>query len=169
MTGVNNLFEFAQEYLDAVLTAIATTDAGAIPGPSFVAPGIPALDCPDMVSVHVQTLQMAPSSPAGAMDADHRAAKHYVVSAVLVAQFVRCQPMIDPVTGVPSAVEMTAAGKKAAQDVWAVWNAIKNEVRAGTIFNGTCPPNGIDPPAPITPQGGSAGWAFQVRPQIGGY
>lgn len=168
MTDVDSLFGFASEYLAAVLSALATTDAGIPDGPAYVAPGIPSLDCPEMVSVHVQTLSFASTSPSGPLDADKRSASRGVIQATLVAQFVRCQPLMNP-AGLPDAASMTAAGKKADQDVWAVWNHITSLVRAGTIFSGSCPPNGVDPPAPITPQGGSAGWAFQVRPQIGGY
>lgn len=168
LNTVDTLSVFAQEYLAAVLAALATTDAGVPDGPAYVAPGIPSLDCPEMVTVHVQTLQFASTSPSAPLAADQRAARRGLIQATLVAQFVRCQPTIKG-TSLPNAVEMNAAGKKADQDVWAVWNHIVGLVRAGTIFEGACPPNGIDPPAPITPQGASAGWAFQVRPQIGGY
>lgn len=168
LNTVDTLFAFAQQYLDAVLAALATTDAGVPDGPAFVAPGIPSLDCPEMVTVHVQTLQYAFTQPSGPIQADQRAARRGLIQATLVAQFVRCQPTITG-TRLPTSAEMTAAGKKSDQDVWAVWNHVTNLIRSGDLFEGSCPPNGIDPPALVTPQGASAGWAFQVRPQIGGY
>lgn len=171
MSDVDTLFQFAQDYLAVVLEGLALTDAGIPDGPSYVAPSIPSLDCPEGVTVHVQTLNFMSTSPtAPAPVVDMRAAWRGVIQATLVAQFWRCQPLIDGIAlTLPDAAKMTAAGKKADQDVWAVWNIITSRIRQSALFNGRCPPNGIDPPAPIQTQGGSAGWAFQVRPQIGGY
>lgn len=170
MSDVDSLFQFALEYLNAVLAALATTDAGIPDGPAFVAPSTPALDCPEMVTVHVQTINFASTSPSSPLETDMRARRRGVIQATLVAQFVRCQPNPSGLNAaLPDPASMVAAAKKANQDVWAVWNHLSTEIRNGTIFSGSCPPNGIDPPAPISTQGGSAGWAFQVRPQIGGY
>lgn len=171
MSDVDTLFQYALEYLNAVLAALATTDAGVPDGPFFVAPSVPALDCPEMVTVHVQTVGWAPTSPSSPpLETDMRARRRGVIQATLVAQFVRCQPNPSGINAAfPDPASMTAAAKKSAQDVWAVWNHLTTEIRNGTIFNGSCPPNGIDSPAPIQTQGGSAGWAFQVRPQIDGY
>lgn len=171
MSDVNTLDQYATDYLAVVLEALALTDAGLPDGPAYVAPSIPALDCPEGVTVHVQTLNWIPTSPTSpAPVIDMRAAWRGMVQATLVAQFWRCQPVPDGVAGtMPSSAQMTAAGKKSDQDVWVVWNMIVNRIRQGVIFNGNCPPNGVDPPAPIQAQGGSAGWAFQVRPQIDGY
>lgn len=170
MSDVDTLYQYAQEYLAVVLEALALTDAGAPDGPSYISPSIPSLDCPEMVTVHVQTIQYtstSPSTPPASIDM--RAATRNMIQATLVAQFVRCQPQMEGITDLPSAAAITAAAKKADQDVWAVWNLVTNRIRQGLLFNGSCPPNGIDPPAPIEPSGGSAGWAFQVRPQIDGY
>lgn len=171
MSDVDTLYQYAQQYLAVVLEALALTDAGVPDGPAYVAPSIPSLDCPEGVTVHVQTIQYtgtSPTTPPGAVDM--RAAWRNMIQATLVAQFWRCQPLPNGVTpNMPSAAEMNAAAKKADQDVWSVWNFVTNRIRQGVLFNGHCPPNGIDPPAPVLAQGGSAGWAFQVRPQIDGY
>lgn len=161
MSDVDTLFEYAQDYLALVLEALALTDAGIPDGPSYVAPSIPSLDCPEGVTVHVQTvnwISTSPTSPPAAID--KRAAWRGVIQATLVAQFWRCQPLSESLSAnvsMPSAAEMTAAAKKADQDVWSVWNLLVSRIREGTIFNGSCPPNGVDPPAPIQSQGGSAG------------
>lgn len=167
LNTVDTLYQYSLEYLAAVEVALATT-VGGVPDVSFVSPGLPAFDCPEQLTVHVATLQMENTSPQD-LGAGHRLPTRFLNMATLVAIIIRCQPEPKGMTVLPSSADISLAARVTQQDVWAIWNHLASRQRAGDLFEGSCMPFYFDPPAPQSPQGGSAGWAFQVRVEIGGY
>ena len=176
MADVDSLYQMASEYLAAVTDALLTTDAGlpdleGVAVVPFVSPSLPSLDCPAQVTVHVQTIGMENTSPSTPLtDLGHRAATRFMVIATFVATVVRCQPTPAGIDAIlPPSADIEAAARRSLQDVWAIWNMLSTRARNGAIFSTPCAPLYIDTPVPVTPQGASAGWAFQIRAQIDGY
>lgn len=169
-SDANTLYEFAQELLVVAETAVATTAGGITDVRSFVAPSLPALDCCPQLTVHVQAIDMdntSPGSPPTVLG--NRVKLHSVNLVTFVITMVRCSPQ--PLTGValPSITDLETAAQQTSQDGWAIWQAVKTAVRAGTLWEGNCLAIYVDPAVPVPDNGGCAGWTITVRGAVQGY
>jgi hypothetical protein len=168
MTTVDTLYQFSLEYLNAVEAALTYT-VGGVPDVSFVSPGLPAFDCPEQLTVHAATLNMLATTPQDLGAYRRVAPGRFVNMVTLVAIIIRCQPEPNGITNLPAPADISLAAQKTQQDVWAIWNYLKSRQKTGDLFEGSCMPFAMNPPAPQSPQGGSAGWAFQIEVEIGGF
>ena len=102
-TSPTDLFDLAQDYLEACVDALDTIPTfapalGGAPERSYVAPGLPALDCCPQLTVDVRAVQEDPRSPSGpgsGQRARYDARKNNVF---MVATIVRCYPTEVPAT-----------------------------------------------------------------------
>ena len=167
-TSPTDLFSLAEDYLEACVDALDTIPTfapalGGAPERSYVAPGLPALDCCPQLTVDVRAVQEDPRSPSGpgsGQRARYGARKNNVF---LVATIVRCYPREVP----PDQTEMQEAAEQVDADGWALWNYIWNLIRSGELFT-LC-----DDSSPelrqLTPSGGCAGWTLSMRVELEGY
>jgi hypothetical protein len=166
MSNRDTLGDYGQQLLDACVDALQTTAAGP-PDYRCLSPGLPALDCPEGLWVHIAGLteeNTQPGSPAPVTG--KRTQFGQLILAVLIVTVTRCIPETQPI---PSAATLGEVYLKTSQDMWAIWNHLYQLIRAGQIFGGKCSIDHFDLGAPLGISGGSAGWTFQVRPQIDGY
>jgi len=165
---VSTVYDFAQELLALIASALATTDAGA-PATQYVAPELPSIDCCPAIIVAASSIAMentAPNSPPAQVG--HRTQVGWINLLTLAAWTVRCTPQ--PVAGqLPNTTEMNAASLQIHQDLWATWNFITTAARQGSLFEGRCQAIYVDPPNPLNDAGGCGGWVWQVRTAIEGY
>lgn len=164
-----DLFDLAQQYLDAVVLALADTPGGA-PSVSYVSPGLPAFDC-DQVTVHVGGPIIAPTTPpGGALGIDHRVTVAEVDLIRMTAIVIRCCPVFDDDGNPPPAADQTAAARQTTSDVWAVWAHVKDDVRNKTLFgSANCREFSFEPAIPVNIEGGLCGWQIPMHVQLDGY
>jgi hypothetical protein len=166
VSTVDTLGDYGQELLDACLAALATTDAGA-PAYRCLSPGLPAFDCPEGVWVWVGGIGEEATQPGSPAPVTGRRTQFgQLILATLLVSVTRCIPESSPL---PPVDVLQAVYRQVNQDVWAIWNHLFHLIREGQIFDGACSINHFDVGAPLATSGGSAGWTFQVRPQINGY
>lgn len=170
MGAVTDLHDLALEYLDACSEALALTDKGS-PDRQVVATSEPAWDCCDQLAVYVALPSVADTQPTGPpLAPGHRIQKYgsyYIVT--LVAIVTRCVSTVDEQGRPPPAADITADAAVTNADVWALWNWIPKQVRAGALFAPKERETFVDGAVGQNAQGGCAGWAFQVRVQLDGF
>lgn len=171
MGAATDLNDLALETLAVCEAALATLAAGA-PARSYVAHGIPAIDC-EQLTVSVYTVPQADTSPrALPLDRAHKARYGALNLVFLTVQLVRCYP---PATQhgrqtnlAPSVADLMAFAATINQDGWQLWNGLATAKRQGA-FAGICREFTLDPLLPIQPQGGFAGWAIPIEVQLDGF
>lgn len=139
---------------------------------SYVSPGLPVWDCPDMLTVHIAPLNEEDTTPSG-LDSGRRAARFARINEVtLIATSLRCVPTASQSsTGditLPDPLDLQAAAKQINTDGWALWNHLFNGVHAEELLT-LCDKVFFDAITPVIPSGGSAGWAVTARATLGGY
>ncbi len=169
-----DLYAVAAELLAGCSDAVATTVGGPIDR-AFVSPGLPALDCCPQLTVHVGAAAEGDTEPLSPpLQPGHRTPGNLVPLVQLCATVVRCSPVWNDGSDsppAPSAIE--AAAVETTQDLWAIWNVLRQQHRAGTLFTAPAGPGSreffFDPVFPINAAGGCAGWFIPFRVSLGGY
>lgn len=167
---VGDLFSAATELLAACEAAIATAPGGAI-ARAFVSPGLPALDCCPQLTVHAGGPGEADTQPLTTpLQPGHRVSQTALVNLIqFTITVVRCSPS----EAIPPAAALQASAEETFGDLWALWNVLKQEHRAGNLFDAEAGPGSrelfFDPAIPLNPQGGCAGWLVPLRVSLGGY
>lgn len=165
-TGPGDLFALAQEFLSACEDALNTIPLlspglGGAPERSYVAPGIPALDCCPQLTVDVRGVaEDGPPFTGSGQKPRYGARKNQVT---LVATTVRCYPTEIP----PDPTQMQDAAEQVDADGWALWNYLYNLIRSGELFR-LCADSRPEL-RQLAPSGGCAGWTFSVRVETEGY
>lgn len=170
--GPGDVHALCLEFLAVCEEAVATTVGGAI-GRSFISPGPPSWDCCPQLSVHAggpviaDTLPLAPALQPGMRAAIPAGTIHLIG---MVATVIRCAPIFDD-GSFPDAAAMTAAARMTNEDVWAIWNHVRNRYQANQVFMDASRRRELffDPAAPLLTAGGCGGWQIPVRVQLGGY
>ena len=168
-TGPEYLFGLAEEFLDACIQALDTIPMfapglGGAPERSYVAPGLPALDCCPQLTVDVRGVQEeGPSGPGSGQRARYGARKTQVA---LVATIVRCVPE-EPITTDVLQAQAEAAAEQIHADGWALWNYLWNLIRSGELF--TLCDDSRPELRQLAHSGGCAGWTFSMRVEQEGY
>lgn len=174
--AATDLFDLAEEFLDACVAAIATESLGGPIGYAAVSTGLPAFDCVPAIFVHAGGPSMADTLPLNpSMQPMERVGVQGFVNLItMTCTVLRCVPVTEQ-TGqtviLPSADSITDAAKVTYADLWAIWNYCRTQYRAGLLFPS---PSGrrefiYDPAVPVKTSGGAGGWEIQVRVQLGGY
>ena len=180
MASPADLHNLAQAYLQVCIDAldtipVLTSETPALlgaPARTYVSPGPPVWDCPEMLVVHVAPVNEADTTPGG-LDAGRRAARFARINQVaLIGTALRCVPTgAQSSTGTyspPDVLELNEAAKQINADGWALWNHLFNAVHAEQLLT-LCDEVVFTAITPVIPSGGSAGWAVTARASLGGY
>ncbi len=172
MGSATDLNGLALEVLEVCEAALALLPAG-VPVRSYVAHGLPAIDC-EQLTVSVYTVPQADTSPRVLpLDRQFKVAKYGSVNLVfLTVQLVRCYPQ--PTAGgrqvnlLTRVQDLAAFAELINADGWQLWNGLQSAKRLGS-FGGACREFSMDPLLPIQPQGGFAGLAIPIEIQLDGF
>lgn len=168
-TGSDDLYSACVDYLAACYAALADTPAGP-PSRYYVSPGPPAYDC-EQLTVYAGGPAVADTFPLQPMLAPgHRVNVQGKVNLLAItATIIRCVPIVGENGEYPDPIDMNTAARQTNADLWAIWNHVGREKRAGTLY----PPKErelfFDPAVAINQQGGFGGWAIQIRVALEGY
>ena len=174
VSTVTSLYDLAVDLLDAVVAAMATTDAGA-PTRSYVSLGEPAFgpEACDQAAVQVQGLTEGQTFPTIPPEITGQRSRYGRINeATMIAYAVRCVPVSDgnnqiyaPLTD----AELNGMAQQAYEDGWAIWNYVNYAIRNGTLFGGPCGITHFAGGTSYTPEAGLGGWRFQCRVALDGF
>lgn len=164
--AVGDLHDLAVAVLGAAEQILATA-IGGTPERSFVCHGLPALDCCDQLTVNVGAIGEAATAPLTALGSGQRHRSPGRVNlTTLVVTISRCYPSVADDGTPPSPTEQQAATETLNEDGWALWNGLFRQ--SGDLF-AACDGVFFDGLVPLPPQGGCAGYVFQIRFELPGY
>jgi len=173
--ALDDLYDFAVDYRDVCLTALAETAAGK-PDCVYLSPGPPLLDI-DVLStngcltVHVGPPTIADTLPLQpAMAPLHRIVSQGEVNLVpFTATIARPSPQVDESGIIYDADASNRVSKQVYSDLWAIWNHVRAAKNAGLLFPPQQREMELQPALPIPQQGGVCGWQITVRVNVYGY
>jgi hypothetical protein len=169
MTTVTSVYDEAALLLAECEAALATTTGG-VPDRSYVAASLPAFDCPEQLTVHVQGINLdvtSPLTPAPVIGLRHAHGARFIITFVVTV--IRCTPQPNGLEGAPpSPAQLETLAAKVQQDLWATWNHLWQKVKDGTLFR-TCEPTYFDAAVPSVESGAAAGWQLVIRGVLEGY
>lgn len=170
VAAADDLFVVEEAFLAASIAALDPTDAGA-PDRAFVAPGDPALDCCDQLTVHTQSLtELGMNAGAGANARARGLQRGDKNEALLLIEITRCVPVPTESGGkivLPSPAAQQAAAKTISEDGWALWLGLSASLRDGPLSN-ICSGAVRLGALKLPPQGGCGGWIFTYQYPLGG-
>lgn len=171
MATLQTLTDYAEQTLAVAEAAVATTSGGAIDR-AFVSTNRPALDCCPQLTVDLRQLlveQTSPNTPVPA--AGQRAKIRIVYVAGYVVTVVRCSSIADiGADGLPKMSSIAQVAQWTTEDLWSIWNALHQAWNDGSGYlDGNCKDFYMDPPNPISQEGGCVGWEIPVRVWVDGY
>lgn len=168
------MFDLATDFLDAVVSAMETTDEGISGLTSYVVLGEPALasDCDQaIVQVHgIGEGATNPTTPPEVTGIRHSRGRLNLVG--MTAYALRCSTILENNAGVPmlpSFASLQETAKIGYEDGWAIWNWINRAINRESLFDGPCTVVHFDGGIPFTPQAGLGGWLFRIRVELNGY
>lgn len=171
MSDVTTLNAYAEEILAVAEAAVAVTVGGVIER-AFVSTTRPALDCCPQLTVDLRSLNVEVTSPnVPAPAAGQRIKLRVVFVAGFVITVVRCSADADlkGPDSLPSTTGIAEVARQTSEDLWAVWNALKQSWNTGTFLDGNCKGFYLDPPVPVQQEGGCVGWEIPLRVWVGGF
>lgn len=173
-TGPEDLHALAVELLDASVASLDTIPTfapalGGAPERSFVSPGLPAWDCCEQMTVHIDSVFEADTSPGG-LATGRRTTHGRVTQIAFVVSITRCVPTIgvNPQDDIPAIEDLQEAAEQINADGWALWNHLYNMVREGELFE-RCLLVDWDGMRSFAPSGGCGGWELRISVQLDGY
>jgi hypothetical protein len=178
--GPGDLYAAAQELMAATADAVATSPGGPIDfdhgGVQAIWPGLPSYDCVPALYVHAGGAAIGDTYPLQPplQPMQRMVTTGQVPLLQLTITVLRCVPVIEEDQQsivLPSQALIEAAAQQVYGDLWAIWNHLKNEHRAGNLFQR---PSGrrefiFDPAVPVRTSGGAGGWEIPIRVELGGY
>lgn len=171
MAGVDfgDLYAAAEAYLEVCRQALASTPAG-VPPKVFVSPGIPAHDC-EMLAVHVGGPAVGDTSPLiPVLATGHRVETGIQVNLIqMTASVLRCVPTMDEDGGLPSDLDLSLASQTLHNDLWAIWNFVREAKRTERLFAPKEREFYMDPSVAQPQAGGFGGWNIVIRTEVDGY
>ena len=171
---VTSLYDLATELLEAIVAAMATTEAGA-PPMQYIALGAPAFgpeSCDQAVvgEIALSEGNTSPTQPSEITGQRFRYGRLNVAN--MTAYAMRCM-FVSQQNQVPYAgltvADLDAASSQGYQDMWAIWNYVNYAIRNGTLFGGTCSIVHFRAAPSYTPEAGLGGSKFTVGIQLDGY
>lgn len=161
-------FEWAQELLGVADLALDTTAGGHIER-SFVAAGLPALDCCPQLTVHIAGHQLlGTNAGAGGLAPGHRRTTGSVRAVRFVVTVVRCAPVLGEKGKPPSPETQEDFAVIMSEDAPAIINAVVRADAEGTLFGGRCREFYFDGATSLDPSGGCVGWLIGFRASLEG-
>lgn len=164
---VFTLSEYTDELLEAAALALAGTDEGT-PELVYSTASRPAYDCCPALIVYVAQIAEAAVSPGFPEASAKRTVIAGLINATYLITVLRCAANPGANGSMPSVDSMIDVAHQTQQDVFALWNGLRNAVRDGDIFE-RCIGVVFDPARPVTEQGGCVGWEITVRAHVPGY
>ncbi len=173
VSTVSSLYDLAAEYLAVIVSAMATTAAGA-PDRAWVSPGQPAweTECAQ-ACVFIPALTeegTAPLGPPMQLGLRHKGNR---VNLVTMAGFaVRCAEVSEGNAQLyqpPFDASLSGQGRAVYEDGWAIWNALTALLKQDLVFGGPCGDVHFDLGLPLVPQGAVIGWQQTIRVELNGY
>lgn len=168
--GPGDLLAAMQEFFDACVEALETT-VGGVPECRYISEGPPPWDTIPSLMVHTvgpvlgDTLPLQPMLQPG-----HRVTVTGQVNLVgLTATILRCATVINDSGELPTPAEHLAVTTLITQDVWAIWNVVKQKKRAGTLFAPKERELFFAPSVAVNQQGGACGWQLTFVTELDGY
>jgi hypothetical protein len=139
------------------------------PERAFVSPGIPAFDCCPQLTVHVEAINDADTTPGG-LGAGRRNVSGKKIYVRLVTTIIRCVPssQTGQVTSPPLATDLQAAAEQTNADAWALYNHIFAMWRSGDFLS-LCSNLLFEGARSVGEQGKCAGWTLSLRAMLDGY
>lgn len=169
------LYAAAEELLAASALALEDSHEGP-PDYQAIVQGLPVFDCPPALYVSVGVGSVASTLPPGpTMQELQRIVSTGNVNLItFTVTIIRCVSVIGergPNGLLPSAADVSLDARICYSDLWAIWNGLVGQHRAGTLFQN---PSGrrefaVDSSIPVRTQGGAGGWLIPCRVQLGGY
>ncbi len=140
----------------------------------YVAPGVPAWDCCEQLTVHVGGPAIGDTAPLlPPLQPGHRVQQTGTVNLVTVtATVLRPSPVPTQYEGgleAPDVSDLEEAARATCGDVWTIWQHLKTLKRNGTLFAPDTREMYFDPAVSLTTQGGCSGWGMQFRVQLDGF
>ena len=176
MAGPGDLHDLAIALLDVCIESLDTIpdfepQLDGAPERAFVSPGQPVFDCCDQLTVHVQTIGDADTTPGG-LNAGRRPSRAKINHVTMIVTSTRCITTGGETRSggleIPSADALQADAEQLDADAWALWNHAFNMTRAEE-FRTLCSEVFFDGINSIVPSGGCAGWTVTVRVALDGY
>lgn len=176
MAGVGpaDLHALALELLAADIAALDTIPISApglegSPERAFVSPGRPAIDCCPQLTVHVESVNDAATSPGGLGAGRRQAGKKNQVR--LITTIVRC--VIDNrggqgITEMPLMADLEATAEQVNADAWALWNYLYCLWRSGDLLS-LCSEMLFEGMRQMGEEGRCAGWTLTISASLDGY
>lgn len=173
--GPNDLFQAVKQFLDACVKSLV--DVGITPpGYQAIWTGLPAFDCVPALSVHLGGPHVGDTYPLQPplQPMQRIATTGQVNLLAMTCTIIRCWPVAEQQQQsllLPSTQEITDASEETYNDLWAIWNGLKNQHRLGTLFQTRSGRREflLDPAVPVNTSGGAAGWQIPIQVQLGGY
>ncbi len=165
MGAASDLHDLAADVL-AAGQQILDTDDGPEIDRAFVSHGPPALDCCNQLAVHVAAIGEAPTGAASVLAPGSRHVTGRINLTTLVVTVTRCHPIVGEEAAIPAADDLTAGAAILNADAWSLWNGLYR--MKDTLF-AACDLVFFDGLVPLGPEGGCAGWVFQIRFELPGY
>ena len=176
VAAADDLYDAAVTLLAAASDALAQEAPGGPIALEAIWLGRPSYDCVPMLAVHCGGAAVGDTYPLQPpLQPMQRQAYGDMVDLVsLTITVLRCVPTISQNQQgqlLPNPTAISASAKEGYGDLWAIWNHLKNEHRAGVLFQ---TPSGrrefiFDPAVPVLTSGGAGGWEIPIRVQLGGY
>jgi len=166
-----DLFDLAEELLNAGSEALDTipdllgTAYDGAPDRQLVSPGLPTIDCCEMLTTWVDPIGVGARSPS----TDLPSTLVYQPTVNLMA--IRCVPtgrIVGKQYVPPAASSITSATRQILADAWAIENHLFNMMNQDLLFT-TCKPLGWNAASAQTPMGGCGGWRFSFAVALDGY
>lgn len=160
-------YQWAQGLLAVAEAALAATSGGAITR-TFVAAGLPALDCCPQLTVHTAGHGIFPTAASGALTPGHRRTVGTVRYIRFIVTVVRCAPVPGAKGAPPAPAVQAAIAADINEDPLAIISAVTKADAAGTLFGGACREFYFDGATSLDPVGGCVGWLINFRASIEG-
>lgn len=167
ISDVYTLQTYADEVLAAAATALEITDEGT-PAEVYMTATRPAFDCCPALILYVPLISEGTTSPVSPAEVTgQRVTFGAITQATYVLTIIRCAANFSANGNPPSLDSQIAVAHQTQQDIWALWNGLRNAVRAGELFE-TCTGVHFDNTRPIQEEGGCVGWTLTIRAMIPG-
>jgi len=139
----------AEELLEVVANELDDIDR------SYIAPGTPAYDCPNQLTVHVTIMETVMNRCAARLRAT------YTIT------LLRCCAVLDEDGEPPEPEEMAADAVVVLAEAWHVWSVVAGAACSRSLFDGRdCDDVLVGTMTLIEPQGGVVGWTLDVTVDV---
>lgn len=149
------------------LLSAATTLLGAdAPAVRYIAMPLPALDCPEQLTVHSDSLLKE-----FVADGDGPLLNFKSVMAAsqnsygLILSCTRCVTVPEKAGETPTA-QWSAEAQRTLTDLCVLFYGVQDMIRAGTLWSDYADAVSVGPATPIFDQGGTGGWALTYRIEL---